>query len=139
MADAWAETTLANLPVDDGPDSRRVVELLQSLLNRTTSPQETAESLASLYDPHIKTGKTNTAALWSIYCTAISDIEHDESSFTLLIETLLSLARLPDVVADNGQPVMENGNIFWRELPEFPFWLSQGPASESLLKVILSK
>ncbi|KAF9639949.1 hypothetical protein BFW01_g11755 [Lasiodiplodia theobromae] len=129
MADAWAERTLANLPVDDSPDSRRVVELLQSLLNRTTSPQETAESLASLYDPHIKSGRTNTAALWSIYCTAISDIEHDESSFSLLIETLLSLARLPDVVDNNGQPFKENGNLFWRELPEFPFWLSQGPAS----------
>lgn len=133
MADAWAERALANLPVEEGPDNRRVVNLFQCLFNRTASPQETAESLASLYDPYIKSGKTNTAALWNIYCTAISDIEHDEYSFNLLIETLLSLARLPDLVNDNGQPVKENGNVFWRELPEFPFWLRQGPASKSPL------
>lgn len=139
MADAWAENTLANLPVDDGPDGRRVVEIIHSLLNRRTSPQETAESLASLYDPQIKSGKTNTAALWSIYCTAISDIEHDGPSYNLLIEMLLSLARLPDVVDNNGQPVNENGNVFWRELPEFPFWLSQGPASKSLPNITISK
>ncbi|KAL1639778.1 hypothetical protein SLS58_007520 [Diplodia intermedia] len=126
MADTWAEEMLAAYP--NAPADREVVETLRSLLQRNILPQQAAESLTSAYEPLIRSGKTDTVNLWGVYCAAIASLGHDQSSRDLLVQALLSVGRLPDVVDDKGQPIMENRQIFWRDVPDFAFWMSEGPA-----------
>ncbi|KKY23413.1 hypothetical protein UCDDS831_g03144 [Diplodia seriata] len=126
MADAWAEQMLTAYP--NSPADRDVVETLRSLLQRKILPQQAAESLTSAYDPLIRSGKTDTENLWGVYCAAIASLGHDVSSRGLLVSALLSISRLPDIVDDKGQPVMQNRQIFWRDVPDFAFWMSEGPA-----------
>ncbi|KAL0259678.1 hypothetical protein SLS55_005415 [Diplodia seriata] len=130
IIDAWAEKCLADQHLGDAAHDREVIETLRALLKRRISPQQAAASLAAAYDPLIRSGETSTANLWGIYCAAIAALGHDQSNLDPLVQTLLCVGRLPDVVDDDGRLVVtENGSVFWREVPGFPFWLSRGPAS----------
>lgn len=130
MADAWAQQMLAAPGIGHLPENRKVIETLRSLLQRSISPQQAAGSLAAAYDARIRSGKTDTYPLWGIYCTAIAAMGDDQSNRDLLVQTPLCVSWLPDVIDDKGQPVTENHHVFWREVPEFTFWMSQGIASK---------
>ncbi|KAF2138370.1 uncharacterized protein K452DRAFT_301312 [Aplosporella prunicola CBS 121167] len=129
MAAAWATTKLATPNLAIEPEDRKVVTTLEALLSQALTPHEAATSLATAYEPRLQSGQTDTCTLWSIYCDAIATFGHDEACLARLVDTLLCLGKLPDVRDGAGNPVVWNGSVFWRDVPDFTFWMSESIAS----------
>lgn len=100
------------------------------LLEGNTSPEDAGRDIATNYEPRLKRGETSLWSLWTLLCCAILRPATGLEDFQKLVAMLMHMSDLPDVLCD-GKPVVENGRVYWRDIPEFSFYFYESAMSKS--------
>lgn len=120
--EAWANTARRDR-YRQHSEHQRAIDAFQGLLEGNTTPDATADTIASLYEALIKHPSitTSVATLWGILCDAIRALGGDKELSERLVDLLNSTSRLPDVTDEHGNaltPDWKSAGVYWRSLPE---------------------
>jgi hypothetical protein len=123
----WTKETLGPRPASY---HRTAIDALAMILNGSESPTAVAVIITAAYsssaDQTFKTGDGEridiVKVFWRILCDAARMFG---SAHSRLIDLLQEMSTQPDMCATDGSfPKTPAGMVFWRDLPGFPFHLS---------------
>ena len=103
--------------VEQKADQKALLQL-QALLTGLESPWTVAQTIATIYEPVLEkdsSGDGYGCHFWAIICYATRQFGGSVTQAERLATLLQHIAALPDVTTD------KNGQVFWRDLPQFGF------------------
>lgn len=105
------------------PEHQQAISTIQSLLEGTTDADHAANTIASLYNPLLRSHPkvSPVVTLWVMVCEAVRLLGGDHQLAGRLIDLLNSISQLPDVLDEHGNTVSapwKSAGYYWKDLPE---------------------
>ncbi|KAL8671695.1 MAG: hypothetical protein Q9168_003817, partial [Polycauliona sp. 1 TL-2023] len=102
--------------------SQRAIAILEAMFEGKDTPHSSASRLADIYNPALKAGFSHSPVfqLWAKICEAMLILGGDMEIDKQLVQLLNAIARLPDVLDENGRPIGPGGGysgVYWKNLP----------------------
>ncbi|KAL8716638.1 MAG: hypothetical protein Q9225_006049 [Loekoesia sp. 1 TL-2023] len=117
-------------------EEQTAIRIICALLKTQITPQEAAARIASTYEASVKRGDPGLWFLWTAYFDAINHLGFSLDNLTRLAQTARCISRLPDILDDNGNPIMDKtrSQVYWRHVPLFAYYFSEAAIDHPFLE-----
>ena len=134
MAEQWAVSARRNSDWQRA-EEQKAIRILQQLLEHLTTPPEAAQTLASTYEACIKGGDASLWFLWNVLFDAVHHLGNHTENLERLAQMLRCIAKLPDVLDNNGQRIRSqvNSQVFWSDVPGLAFSFREAAVPDVLI------